>query len=119
MKLKGNILFSCLLIGILSCGVFAQGAKKPAGKAKAAPKATKFLGKGDGITTCPVSGEAFTVKDHHADFYGRTVYFCCADCMATAKNRRRLTSRKPKPRKKKQSLRWPRMQVMAKTTTAA
>ena len=46
------------------------------GEAKAEPE---FLGKGDGITTCPVSGEPVN-KEIKFGFAGRTVYFCCENC---------------------------------------
>jgi YHS domain-containing protein/acylphosphatase len=39
----------------------------------------KFLGRGDGITTCPVTGEPVN-KNVSAEINGRTVYFCCASC---------------------------------------
>lgn len=45
----------------------------------------KFLGKGDGVTTCAVSGEDLTDKSIHGEFFGRTVYFCCPSCLAKAK----------------------------------
>lgn len=45
----------------------------------------KFLGKGDGVTTCPVTGEKIENKDNKAVMFGRTVYFCCAGCLADAK----------------------------------
>ncbi len=38
-----------------------------------------FLGKGDGITTCPVTGEPVN-KNVKAEIFGRTVYFCCENC---------------------------------------
>lgn len=50
----------------------------------AAPAAKTFLGKGDGITTCPVTGEPVD-KNVSADISGRTVYFCCANCRDTVK----------------------------------
>ena len=84
MKQFSKIFFACLFVGALAFTASAQGAKKPMGKAKAASKAVKFMGKGDGVTTCPVTGEEMGNKDMHADFYGRTVYFCCAGCMAKA-----------------------------------
>lgn len=43
-----------------------------------------FLGKGDGITTCPVTGEPVN-KSFSADINGRAVYFCCASCRDAAK----------------------------------
>ncbi|MBI1763448.1 MAG: hypothetical protein HYR56_18640 [Acidobacteria bacterium] len=38
-----------------------------------------FIGKGDGVTTCPVTGEPVN-KEVKFGFYGRTVYFCCENC---------------------------------------
>jgi YHS domain-containing protein len=38
-----------------------------------------FIGKGDGVTTCPVTGEPVNKNIKHG-FYGRTVYFCCENC---------------------------------------
>ncbi|HEX4945826.1 MAG TPA: hypothetical protein VFZ34_04160 [Blastocatellia bacterium] len=66
--------------------VSAQKAKPKAGKkaVKAAAAETKFLAKGDGIETCVVTGEKLENKNVHAQFFGREVYFCCADCLATA-----------------------------------
>lgn len=87
MKQFSKIFFAFLIVGALAFTAAAQGAKKstnPASKAKAAPKAVKFMGKGDGITTCPVTGEEISSKDMHADYYGRTVYFCCGGCMTKA-----------------------------------
>jgi YHS domain-containing protein len=43
-----------------------------------------FLGRGDGISTCPVTGETIN-KDFSAEINGRTVYFCCASCRDAAK----------------------------------
>ena len=57
--------------------------KQTVAKGKAA-KVT-FEGKGDGVETCPVTGEPITNKDTKATMFGRTVYFCCADCLASAK----------------------------------
>ncbi|MFN0120449.1 MAG: hypothetical protein ACKV2V_08105 [Blastocatellia bacterium] len=48
------------------------------------PTAHSFLGKGDGITTCPVTGEPVN-KDIRWGFDGRTVYFCCENCRDTVK----------------------------------
>jgi hypothetical protein len=46
----------------------------------ATPKAgTKLLGKGDGITTCPVTG-APVDKNVSAEISGRAGYFCCLSC---------------------------------------
>jgi quercetin dioxygenase-like cupin family protein len=39
-------------------------------------------GKGDGVTTCPVTGEPVN-KEIKFGFFGRTIYFCCANCRDT------------------------------------
>ncbi len=44
-----------------------------------------FIGKGDGVSTCPVTGEPVN-KDFKFGFYGRTVYFCCQSCLDAAKS---------------------------------
>jgi YHS domain-containing protein len=44
----------------------------------------EFLGKGDGVTTCPVTGEPVD-KNVKAEINGRTVYFCCPACMEKVK----------------------------------
>jgi YHS domain-containing protein len=48
----------------------------PGGKAE---PTGEFLGKGDGIETCPVTG-APVDREIKFGFAGRTVYFCCASC---------------------------------------
>lgn len=45
---------------------------------------TAFVGKGDGIETCPVTGEPVN-KEIKYGFFGRTVYFCCESCLEAAK----------------------------------
>ena len=55
---------------------------KPAGKAlKFSPT---FEGRGDGLVTCPVTGEKVTKKSRKAKYFGRTVYFCCEGCLKSA-----------------------------------
>ncbi|MEO6725152.1 MAG: hypothetical protein ABIU20_00855 [Blastocatellia bacterium] len=58
-------------------------AKQTTAKAKTAK--VEFLAKGDGVDTCPVTGEKIESKDVKGDFFGRTVYFCCAGCLDEAK----------------------------------
>lgn len=53
-------------------------------EAHSASSTEKFLGKGDGVTTCAVTGEDLADKSIHGEFFGRTVYFCCAGCLAKA-----------------------------------
>lgn len=38
-----------------------------------------FVGKGDGVTTCPVTGQPVN-REIKFGFDGRTVYFCCESC---------------------------------------
>lgn len=61
---------------------------------------TKFLAKGDGIDSCPVSGEKLESKNLKAEFYGRTVYFCCEDCLAAAKKNPELYIKKTEAEQK-------------------
>ncbi|MGE0104868.1 MAG: hypothetical protein AB7H86_21040 [Blastocatellales bacterium] len=49
---------------------------------EAAPAEGAFLGKGDGVTTCPVTGEPVN-KNVKAEIWGKTVYFCCENCRDT------------------------------------
>lgn len=44
----------------------------------------RFQGRGDGVATCPVTGEKVTTKSLKADYFGRTVYFCCRGCLKAA-----------------------------------
>ena len=82
--------FALIVVASLSLQSFAHGKhdRKAHDKAKTqAPKTAKgeFLGKGDGVDTCPVTGEEIPNKDVKGQFFGRTVYFCCAECLAEAK----------------------------------
>jgi YHS domain-containing protein len=82
--------FALIVVAALSLPAFAHDkhGNKAQDKAKApAAKAVKveFLGKGDGVRTCPVTGEEIQNKDVKGQFFGRTVYFCCPDCLADAK----------------------------------
>ena len=43
-----------------------------------------FLGKGDGVKTCPVTGEP-VARSVKAEIGGSTVYFCCPSCVAVVK----------------------------------
>ena len=81
-------LISALVLTLaLSLGVSALAHEKHQQKAAAKPAKGKveFLGKGDGVTTCPVTGEEIHNKDNKATLMGREVFFCCAGCMADAK----------------------------------
>jgi YHS domain-containing protein len=82
--------FALIIVATLSLQAFAHGShgKKAHGKGKAqAAKTVKggFLGKGDGVKICPVTGETIENKDFKGRFFNRTVYFCCAACLTEAK----------------------------------
>jgi len=79
-----------IVLAALSLQAFAHDKhdKKANDKGKAtAAKVVKveFLGKGDGVKTCPVTGEEIHSKDVKGRFFNRTVYFCCAGCLDEAK----------------------------------
>jgi YHS domain-containing protein len=79
-----------IVVATLSLHAFAHDkhGNKAHDKGKApAAKTVKgeFLGKGDGLKTCPVTGDEIQNKDVKGQFFGRTVYFCCPDCLADAK----------------------------------
>jgi len=89
MKLTSGS-FALIVVAALSLQAFAHSKhdKKAHGKAQAQASKTakgEFLGKGDGVETCPVTGEEIQNKDVNSQFFGRTVYFCCAECLAEAK----------------------------------
>lgn len=85
-----KLLFALVVACAMTASAAAQDkqhnhsqAEKSSAQASVAKDA--FLGKGDGIETCPVSGEPITSKEVKGEFFGRTVYFCCPDCLETAK----------------------------------
>jgi YHS domain-containing protein len=59
----------------------AEGGAPPAATASALKKPGEAV-PGD-TTTCPVSGETFTVAvdSPKVEFEGKTYYFCCEDCV--------------------------------------
>jgi hypothetical protein len=58
---------------------------KTRGTQKSLPSSSLFQGRGDGLTTCPVTGEKITNNKFKADILGRMVLFCCHGCLKTAK----------------------------------
>ncbi len=58
---------------------------KTKGTQKALQFSSFFQGRGDGVTTCPVTGEKISNKNFKADLFGRTVFFCCHGCLKAAK----------------------------------
>lgn len=84
MKNRRNIfalLFAaCLMISIGMTGtVAAQDAHQHDHS-----QGGDFKAKGDGVESCPVTGEPIVMKNINGEFFGRTVYFCCAGCLAEA-----------------------------------
>jgi YHS domain-containing protein len=79
-----SVLVACAFAISMSSSVMAQGHEGHDHGATQSEKAGKFLGKGDGIETCPVTGEPIS-KSVTAELMGRTIYFCCTDCVAKAK----------------------------------
>jgi YHS domain-containing protein len=81
--------FALIIVAALSLQAFAHGKhdKKAHDKKAHAAKTVKgeFLGKGDGVKICPVTGEDILNKDVKGRFFNRTVYFCCAGCLDEAK----------------------------------
>ena len=87
-----NWLRAGLIAGALTVSAFAQEAKK---EAPAEPQHhhqtelkephRQFMGQGDGVETCPVTGDKITSKEVKGQFFGRTVYFCCEGCLDDAK----------------------------------
>jgi YHS domain-containing protein len=56
---------------------------RPQAEPSAQTGTKEFAGKGDGINTCPVTGEPVN-KESWAEIKGRKVYFCCASCRSKA-----------------------------------
>src|SRR5262245_14905020 len=80
-------LFALVIVIALTASAFAHDKHQHKQPAKTATAKNQFLGRGDGVTTCPVTGEKIESKDNKAVFFGRTIYFCCPDCLADAKKR--------------------------------
>ena len=72
MKRSISVVFALFLLFAFSSAAMAQGEKD------------KFIAKGDGIETCPVTGEPIS-KSVTAEIFGRTIYFCCSDCQEKVK----------------------------------
>src|SRR4051812_38183841 len=86
-----------LTIALAACGAHSQpaattpaatAAAAPAGPAADAPLVAPGEAKLGDTTTCPISHEKFVVAETspHADYNGKTYYFCCPDCAAKFKS---------------------------------
>lgn len=74
----------------------AKRHESPLNKPRVGKLPTAFLGKGDGVKTCPVTGEPVD-RSIKATINGRTVYLCCKSCVdVVKKNPQRYL--KPQPR---------------------
>lgn len=78
-------LFVLVVVIALAASTLAHDKHKNSQPAKTTKGKVEFLGKGDGVKTCPVTGEEIHNKDNKAVMFGRTIYFCCAGCLAEAK----------------------------------
>jgi len=81
MKLKPFVYLSCLVCLLF---VVSPVVAQTHDHHSATATSQNFLGKGDGVTTCAVTGEELADKSIHGEFFGRTVYFCCGGCLAKA-----------------------------------
>src|SRR5579875_3690627 len=88
-----KILASAALVLCVACGgaaaPSATSPAAPAASAAATPSSDSALkapgeAKVGDRTRCPVMGEEFVVKDDspHAEYQGKTYYFCCPPCVA-------------------------------------
>ncbi|MCB8933554.1 MAG: hypothetical protein M9921_14770 [Fimbriimonadaceae bacterium] len=66
--------------GFVKEGMAGMHKEHPAPPKPGGGTANAFAGMGDGVSTCPVTGEPVS-KDVSAAIQGRTVYFCCAGCV--------------------------------------
>jgi YHS domain-containing protein len=86
MKLFALFLAPIVLV-LIALSPAACGGEQAAVPPTASPSATSAVvpngeAKVGDKTRCPVSGDEFTVTDKspHAEYNGKTYYFCCPDC---------------------------------------
>jgi YHS domain-containing protein len=83
MRIKSTLLLCCLFAA--ACGGSAPPPAAPSPAAATSPSAPLVPpgeAKVGDHTKCPVSGHEFvvTADSPHADYNGKTYYFCCPDC---------------------------------------
>lgn len=83
MRIHSTLLLSFLFSA--ACGGAAPpppAAPSSAAAAPSSPLVAAGEAKVGDRTKCPVSGDEFVVKadSPHAEYNGKTYYFCCADC---------------------------------------
>jgi YHS domain-containing protein len=66
---------------MLAVSVFATAQDKPAATAPATPAAPTTKPAAVANTKCPVSGDAVDAKAKTAAYQGKTIGFCCDDCV--------------------------------------
>ncbi len=66
--------------GFVKEGMAGMHKEHPAPPKTASTGATSFIGMGDGVKTCPVTGEPID-QQVSTVIQGKTVYFCCAGCI--------------------------------------
>src|SRR6516225_4432157 len=81
--------FALIAVAALSLQAFALGKHDKKAHDKGNARAAKtvrgeFLGKGDGVATCPVTGEAVN-KNLKYEVNGRVFYVCCEACADVVK----------------------------------
>jgi YHS domain-containing protein len=87
MRIKGTLLL-CSLFAVACAGSPPPPPATP-GPVPAAASSAPLVAPGEAKvgdrTKCPVSGEEFVVKadSPHAEYNGKTYYFCCSDCPKT------------------------------------
>jgi YHS domain-containing protein len=85
MRIKSTLLFSFLFAAACAGSTPPPAAPAPTPAAAAAP-AGPLVAPGEAKVgdhaKCPVSGHEFvvTADSPHADYNGKTYYFCCPDC---------------------------------------
>lgn len=84
MKAKSTFSHILFVMALTIATAVAVVAQAPHDHDKAPAVGSTFLGMGDGVTTCAVTGEELHNKSINGTFHGRTVYFCCPGCLAKA-----------------------------------
>src|SRR5262245_20542280 len=85
MRITSKLLFGSLFVAACAGSAPPPAAPSPApapAAASPAPLVAPGEAKVGDRTKCPVSGDEFVVKadSPHAEYHGKTYYFCCSDC---------------------------------------
>ena len=81
MRIKSTLLL-CSLFAVACAGSAPPLAAPSPAAASTAPLVAPGEAKAGDRTKCPVSGHEFvvTADSPHAEYNGKTYYFCCPDC---------------------------------------